>query len=207
VTSYFHPGCPFLRLIQPMDVRHRCADFYRRFFDDLRTQGRPGDVVFVPGLRLTRLINQFGPDAEHDTPVDNSLSAVAVAEAQVTLAKLQAAGFRVVIEAPKPIFPAPPFRCADWYDRANPICADGLTIARARPLTMRRHVMGAMTELARRYPALTVWDPFAILCPGDPCRAIDAAGRPLFFDADHLSGYGNDVVYPGMRDAILAARR
>lgn len=207
VTSYFHPGCPFLRLTQPMDVRHRCADFYRRFFDDLHTQGRAGDVVFLPGLRVARLINQFGPDAVHDMPVDNSLSPRAITEAQTTLARLQGAGFRVVIEAPKPIFPAPPFRCADWYDRANPICAGSLTIARGRPLAMRRHVMAAMTTLADRYPALTVWDPFPILCPDDPCRAIDTAGRPLFFDGDHLSGYGNDLVYPAMRAAILAARR
>ena len=207
VTSYFHPGSPFLRLIQPMDVKRRCAAFYRKFYDDLRTQGRPGDIVFLPGLRLTRLINQFGHDAQHDTPVDNSLSPLAIAEAQATLARLQAAGFRVVIEAPKPIFPAPPFRCADWYDRSNPICAGGLTIPRHRALAMRRHVMGAMVALAGRYPALTVWDPFAILCPGDPCRAFDPANRPLFFDGDHLSGHGNDVVYPAMRDAILAARR
>ncbi|MBS0479759.1 MAG: acyltransferase, partial [Proteobacteria bacterium] len=207
VASYFHPGCPFLRLIQPMDVKHRCATFYRRFYDDLRRQGRPGDVIFLPGLRLTRLVNQFGHDAEHDTPVDNSLSPVAVAEAQSTLARLQAAGFRVVIEAPKPILPAPPFRCADWYDRANPICAGGLTIARDQALALRRHVMDATTGLARRYPALRIWDPFPILCPGDPCRAFDRAGRPLYFDGDHLSGHGNDVVYPGMRDAILTARR
>lgn len=207
VASYFHPGCPFLRLIQPMDVRRRCAGFYRTFYDDLRTQGRPGDVVFLPGLRLTRLINQFGHDAAHDTPIDNSLSIVAIAEAQATLARLQAAEFRVVIEAPKPVFPAPPFRCADWYDRGNPICAGGMTIARDRALAMRRHVMGAMGDLAGRYPALRVWDPFPTLCPGDPCRAFDATGKPLFFDGDHLSGHGNDIVYPGLRDAILAARR
>jgi len=207
VTSYFHPGCPFLRLIQPMDVRRRCARFYRRFFDDLRAQGRPGDIVFLPGLRLTRLINQFGHDAAHDTPVDNSISPVALAEANATLATLQAAGFRVVIEAPKPIFPAPPFRCADWYDRGNPICAGGLTIARGRALAMRGHVMDAMAELASRYPALAIWDPFAVLCPADPCRAFDGSGKPLFFDGDHLSGHGNDRVYPGMRDAMLAARR
>lgn len=207
VTSYFRSGCPYLRLIQPMDVRHRCAKFYGAFYEDLRTHGRPGDVVFLPGLRLTRLINQFGPDAEHDTPVDNSLSPAAIAEARETLSRLTAMGFRVVIEAPKPIFPAPPFRCADWYDRDNPICTDGLTIARDRALWMRRHVMGAMSELAGRYPALKVWDPLPLLCPGDPCRAFDTRGLPLFFDADHLSGHGNDTVYPGMRDAILAARR
>ena len=207
VASYFHPGCPFLRLIQPMDVRHRCAGFYRKFYDDLRTQGRPGDVVFLPGLRLTRLINQFGTDAEHDTPVDNTLSRVAMAEAQAALAGLQMAGFRVVIEAPKPLFPAPPFRCADWYDRMNPICAGGLSIARGQALALRRHVAPAMAALAARYPAITIWDPFPILCPNDPCRAIDPAGRPLFFDGDHLSGHGNDLVYPAMRDAILAARR
>ncbi|WP_299419409.1 acyltransferase family protein [Sphingomonas bacterium] len=207
VRSYFRPGCPFLRLIQPMDERRHCADYYRAFFDDLRSQGRPGDVVFLPGLRLTRLINQFGHDATHDTPVDDAPSPVAVAEARATLARLEAAGFRVVIEAPKPLFPAPPFRCADWYDRANPICADGFSIPRAKVLALRQGVFNEMTDLARRYPALSVWDPFPILCPGDPCRAFDTAGRPIMFDGDHLSGHGNDLVYPAMRDAIVGARR
>lgn len=206
VTSYFHAGCPFLRLIQTMDVKSRCAAFYRRFYDDLHDQGRPGDVVFLPGLRLARLINQFGYNPANE-PLSNTPSPDAVAEAQATIARLQAAGFRVVIEAPKPIFAAPPFRCIDWYDRSNPVCAGGLTISRGRVMAMRQQVTSAMTDLVGRYPALTVWDPFPILCPNDPCRAIDPAGKPLFFDADHLSGHGNDMVYPGMRDAILAARR
>jgi peptidoglycan/LPS O-acetylase OafA/YrhL len=207
VRSYFHPGCPYLRLIQPKDVGQHCAEFYQAFGDDLRRLGRPGDVVFLPGLRLTRLMNQYGPDPTHDTPVDNSVSSKALAEARATLTALQAARFRVVIEAPKPIFPAPPFRCADWYDRDNPICAGGMAIARGRIAAMRGQVMVAMAGLARAYPALSIWDPFPILCPGDPCRAVAADGRSMFFDGDHLSGYGNDLLYPSMRDAIVAARR
>ena len=30
-------------------------------------------------------------------------------------------------------------------------------------------------------------------------------GRPLFFDGDHLSAYGNSVVYPAFKKAILEA--
>ena len=68
---------------------------------------------------------------------------------------------------------------------------------------MRRPVLTAMMTLAGDMPAVSVWDPFPILCPADPCRALDDRGRPQVFDADHLSGHGNDLLYPGLSDALL----
>jgi hypothetical protein len=40
-----------------------------------------------------------------------------------------------------------------------------------------------------------------------PVAAGLAAGLPLVFDGDHLSGRGNDLLYPSLRAAILNARR
>lgn len=32
---------------------------------------------------------------------------------------------------------------------------------------------------------------------------LPSRGRPQVFDADHLSGHGNDLLYAGLRDALL----
>ena len=68
----------------------------------------------------------------------------------------------------------------------------------------RKSVMDALAALAAGEPALTVWDPFPLLCPGAVCEAVPG-GVPWFFDGDHLSGTGNDRVYPGLKEAILRA--
>jgi hypothetical protein len=70
-------------------------------------------------------------------------------------------------EAPKPIFRAPAFRCSDWFNRRNPICVSGLTVSRDYLLQFREPVLDAMNR-----------------------------GSPLFLDRDHLSAYGNRVLYP-----------
>jgi hypothetical protein len=53
--------------------------------------------------------------------------------------------------------------------------------------------------LALQTAHASVFDPFPVLCPTEACSAIAANGRPLYFDADHLSRYGNEVVYPAFR--------
>jgi hypothetical protein len=66
---------------------------------------------------------------------------------------------------------------------------------RAELQQIRAPIMRELAAIGRRDPSVSVWDPFPILCPGEICQARDADG-PLFFDADHLSGHGNDVLYP-----------
>jgi len=62
-------------------------------------------------------------------------------------------------------------------------------------LEYRKPVMDSLAALSSMYPNLVVWDPFPVLCPQDPCRAAAAAG-PLFFDGDHLTNFGNQLLYP-----------
>jgi hypothetical protein len=50
-------------------------------------------------------------------------------------------------------------------------------------------VLQSLPTLKAEYPSLVVWDPFSILCPSSVCSAF-RDGKPLFFDQDHLSGYG-----------------
>jgi hypothetical protein len=46
-----------------------------------------------------------------------------------------------------------------------------------------------------------VWDPLPVLCPQTSCEVF-RQGRPLFFDADHLSGYGNRLLYASFVETL-----
>lgn len=54
-----------------------------------------------------------------------------------------------------------------------------------------------------RLPSVRIWDPFPVLCPTERCSAA-RAGRPLFFDGDHLSAYANGLVYPSFLSTIAS---
>ena len=62
-------------------------------------------------------------------------------------------------------------------------------------------VLEAMTEIARQGDGVTIWDPARKLCSPSACNAMHG-DKPLFFDGDHLSGYGNEVLYPHFRNYI-----
>lgn len=203
VRRYFRAGCPYLKLIETMASRPKCRDFYAAVIDDINRAGKPGDVVFLPGLRLTRLTNQFEGDRDLAGPHDDRVSPAALAEARGVLAALAGDGRSLVLEAPKPLFRSPTFRCSDPFNRGNPICRGGNTVPRDELLLLRSPVVAGMNALALRQPGLTLWDPFPVLCPADPCQALPG-GHPLFFDGDHLSGLGNDLLYPSLRDTLLA---
>lgn len=203
VRLYFRAGCPYFKLIETHAQRPACKPYYDAVLADIRGSARPGDVVFLPGMRLTRLANQFEGDTDLIGEHDDAISPAAFAEAKALAVQLSASGARLVLEAPKPIFPTPIFRCADWFNRWNPICAS-LTVPQPEMRARRAKVMRGMSELAVAVPALRLWDPLQILCPEDPCEALPG-GRPLFFDGDHLSGLGNDRLYPDLRRVVLEA--
>lgn len=112
-------------------------------------------------------------------------------------------GVHVLIDAPKPVFQIPPFRCSDWFNESNPICALGADIDRQALLDLREPIMASMAELENRFDNVILWDPFPILCPDNPCSPYDEDGKPLFFDGDHLSAHGNRVLYPDFARVLL----
>jgi peptidoglycan/LPS O-acetylase OafA/YrhL len=116
---------------------------------------------------------------------------------------LAAQGVHVLIDAPKPVFQIPPFRCSDWFNRANPMCLLGPEVDRQSLLILGEPIMDSLAELQRRFDNVIVWDPFPILCPTDPCSPYDQDGKPLFFDGDHLSAHGNRVLYPDFERLLL----
>jgi hypothetical protein len=202
VSDYRHPGCALLLLDAPMtDGTPECRRFYQTTLADIESQVKPGDIVFLPSLRLPRFADQFArySDEEALEKLDGEPAKRdrqrAVDEADGVLDQLVSRGATVILEAPKPIFKAPAFRCSDWFNRRNPICQSGLTMSRDYLLHYRQPVLDAEIELSKRHAHVYVWDPFDVLCPKATCEAV-VNRKPLFFDADHLSAAGNRAVYP-----------
>jgi hypothetical protein len=88
----------------------------------------------------------------------------------------------------------------------NPVCAPGLSVSRQETEARRRTVVEEMNALKNAIPRVTIWDPLPYLCPTQTCNAFED-GKPLFFDGDHLSGYGNDVLFPAFKITLNASQR
>jgi hypothetical protein len=169
-------------------------------------EARPGDIVFLPSLRLARLVELGGARRQGDdvfawTRPELAALGRAKTDAPRWIQPLVEAGLRVILEAPEPVFPAHPFACVETWNRWNPECTPGLQVRRTDLERYRAPVLAALEELAGRYPGASIWDPLPILCPGPVCSAL-RDGRPLYFDGDHLSPYGNLVLLESFRRGL-----
>jgi peptidoglycan/LPS O-acetylase OafA/YrhL len=202
VTYYFKSTCGYLYL---NFERHEetCKVYYLALRKVIASLG-PSDILFLPTLRLNRLIQPFGPETLQQRSPEDHAEGMAAARAILRLAT--AKGAAVVFEAPKPVLPAPPFRCVDWFNRNNPICSGGLQIDRTRIEAMRRWHLDAMGHLAGEFPRVSIWDPLPVLCPGTRCHAM-VHGQPLYFDGDHVSGYANDLLLLSFSRSLQFASR
>lgn len=210
VRLYGSGGCALAGMQGWRGPNPACEAYTRTVLDDILANARAGDVLFLPGLRLPRLSEQYQlfdiaqVRADLASPAAVQGRAAEVSAAIEQLRPLAERGVRIVLEAPKPVLPAPPYRCSDAFNRHNPICANGLQIARAESEAMRAPVLHSLEQVAAALPGASVWDPLPVLCPGAACHP-DAAGRPLYFDGDHLSGYGNRVLLPSFREHLQPA--
>src|SRR6201999_2974984 len=60
ISAYRHAGCAVLLLDAPMnDGSPECKKFYQSTLADIESQIKPGDIVFLPSLRLPRFADQF----------------------------------------------------------------------------------------------------------------------------------------------------
>ncbi len=213
VITLSRGGCAIAGLQAPASAS--CSDRIDATIAEIKGKAAPGDIVFLASLRVPRLADQWetfeAAAAMQANGPENPLSArqiESIHEADVIVSALEQAGLQVVIDAPKPIFKSPPFRCSDWFNAHNPICAGGFVLERSFLEAHRQPTMDALAQLKRLHPALEIWDPFPELCPANTCSAFDE-GRPLFFDGDHLSGHGNRVLVPAFLKMLtgLAQRR
>ncbi len=202
IHTYTRDGCSFASFQPGRDSdQPRCRAFARAALADIRSRIKKGDVLFLAALRLPRFSDQWAAFPEgwpRSQMFGEGVMADRVrAEQQIVddLRGFVAQGVHVIFEGPKPLFRAPPFRCADWFDRHNPICLGGLDMSRAELDEYRQPVLQSFAYVQRQLPQIEIWDPFPLLCPESTCRAL-RDGHPLFMDGDHLSGYGNLQLLP-----------
>lgn len=210
VHQYSKGGCSVANLLR--DASPECVRFIEQTVAKIRAEATPGDIVFLASLRMNRLGDQWETFDEsaivkkQQEPVSIAQRAAALLEAELLIESLEKASLTVVIDAPKPVFKSPPFRCSDWFNARNPVCDGGFVMSRRFLLEQRQPVMNSIQQLSKAHPGLVVWDPFPVLCPMEPCTAFDK-NLPLFFDGDHLSGYGNRVLYPSFLSLIKSIWR
>jgi peptidoglycan/LPS O-acetylase OafA/YrhL len=208
---YNNGGCAFMSLQPWREDSAACRGNAAAVMKDLLANIQPGDVVFLPSLRLPRFVDQWVryPDEQVEDQIFGkpgvSGRAAALPEAETLLRSIRAKGARVLIEAPVMVLREPPFRCAENFNRSNAICSGGQTVERAEAERLRQPALRALQLLATRVPDVSIWDPLAVLCPTDhtECSAY-ANGRPLFFDGDHLSGYANRRLLSSFSQAVVA---
>lgn len=200
VYEYSSGGCSFVGL-QAWEGDEECKKFRISAISDVLFRVRQGDIVFLPSLRMPRMVDQWGvanTDSIRQMIFDegaNAARAKGVAEALPFLRKMVDRGARVILEAPSPMLKSVPFRCSDWFNRGNPICAAGFSIVRSDFEELRGPVMNAYEQIRQQVPRVYVWDPVNFICSRSSCDAF-FAGKPLFFDGDHFTFFANEILFP-----------
>ncbi len=208
VHEYEQGDCAVAGLLKPMDERTEVH--YKDALREISELARPGDVVFLAALRMPVFADQFEP-TNIDEIVEDFFGEMAVQnrkqalkEAHTIIDSFTDTGAYVVMEAPLPVLFAPPYRCSDWFNKMNPIGANGLTVSRAFLEKMRRPVMESIFTLSNGHEGFFVWDPFPILCTDEIFSAYDQKGEPIFWDGDHLSGNGNRILAPSFEKFLIS---
>ena len=207
-TTYIRsfPGCPIAKLIESDKDNSICHNYEDQTLEWLDQRAKPGDIVFFASLRLPRLSNQWGTFDigkvlnEAYSQKQAEVNQKALGEAESLIRKVKARGLIVLMDAPKPIFKSPPFRCSDWYDKNNPVCAAGFSIERDFLLKYRQPTVASLRTLQKEL-GIYLWDPFPVLCPHEKCAAFDG-NKPIFSDGDHLSGYGNRLLVDSFTERL-----
>ncbi len=203
---HFRLGCPVATII-PNDAPEHCRQSRVARLAEVTNRAKPGDVVFLASLRLPRLSTQWEVvtndeiNRAHQAAMSPESLAAGEREAESIITPLVERGVFVVIDAPKPIFRAPPFRCLDWFNRTNPICAGGFEVERPFMEAYRQPVVDTLQRIAKKHPNIHLWDPLPELCTATHCAAVKD-GQPLFSDGDHLTALGNELLLPSFLEVI-----
>lgn len=197
-------SCRVAPLTRP---RGECDDWLD-VVERVQNESKPGDIVLLSSLRIPRLSSLVNGQQESTTEIiDQYLVEIAsydraelLRESQEAVAALRAGGAIVVIPTPTPVFPAPVFRCLDWFNSVNPVCDGGFAVA---AFEMERASAPAKSIIAtlEQERVATAWDIFSVLCPDQICEA-QRGGRYVVYDGDHLSAWGNYMVMPGFVELL-----
>jgi peptidoglycan/LPS O-acetylase OafA/YrhL len=212
VTIYYRLGCGFIDLLPNFNTRNQaCSLFGLVTLHDVERHLEPGDVVFLPSLRLPRFSTPFGPanPLAVESAIFGPLAAQARREAESAaidqLRPLAESGARIVFPAPTPLFRAHAYRCVDWFTRGNPACRGGLTIPRDTMEHLRSPALASLRRIAAAVSGVSVWDPMPVLCPTSVCSAVRDS-HPIVFDGDHVSAHSNRLLIRHFEDHLAALR-
>ncbi len=153
IVIYTMPGCGDTINNTFENMGQGCKDFLASSLNDILSQADSGDTLFLASLKLPRFTEQW----EHNNVelLKSTIKSVgshyirnkALTENVRVLQPLADRGVRIVFEAPKPIFKSPTFRCAKWFNKGNPVCADGLDVTKAELLEYRQPVMESLRHI------------------------------------------------------------
>lgn len=207
IAIYEFAGCPYIDFRLPMNHLRPggCAEFTKLITDKVVASSQPGDLVFLPSLRIQRFGDQWASFHIGDMMAamygDTVNREAAFVDAKHWVSQLSSRGLKVVFEAPKPIFKAPAFRCSDWFNQSNPICEGNNRQDRRYLEELRAPIVAQMKQLTDEFKGVDIWDPLYVLCPNDVCTTT-LNGKSLFFDGDHPTAYGNVVLYPHFKNKV-----
>lgn len=206
VEFFAKPGCSIANFLEPQSPQI-CGDLVPQLIDFVETKTKPGDIVFLASLRMPRFGDQWAQfDVEqllsaYNSPEMQEARSKALREADELVNAILALDRIVLIDAPKPIFKTPLFRCSDWFNASNPICRDGFTVSRATLDYLRDPILESLHTIQKKR-GIHIWDAFPLLCPGEVCSAFHN-GKPIVSDGDHLSGYGNRLLVNPFTEKLI----
>lgn len=205
VNLYNNGGCPVVSLQPEREASAHCRASIGAVLDHLLPQLAAGDVVVMPSLRMARRVDQWGGGVFVEELIPRGAE-----DARRLLRRIRSSGAKVVLFAPNLVLYSPLFRCADAWTVHQAVCRGGDSVDLAEFEERRRPMLDSLTALAAADDGIVVFDPVPVLCEaGSRCRGY-RWNRPLFFDADHLSGFGArhlarpfiDLVGSGLRNGI-----
>ena len=207
VYSMDDGGCRFPEtVLHPSLFSEGCAELGAIAKAEVLQRAKPGDLLFLPGARIRHLSQILAKEVYEDQP--GHLTSLPNDEIVMTKDKLETElrpfidkGMGILLERPKPVFATQARRCSDWFNRANPACEKGLSVRKDRVLDAGAHYTQSYAALNKEYSQINVWDPTELLCPEEICYAMQGH-EPLFYDENHLSWYGNSILYSGLEKQI-----
>jgi peptidoglycan/LPS O-acetylase OafA/YrhL len=204
-------GCGLINLRAPiLPEGNKCAERMLRWLAEIKTKIKPDDVLLLASLKVPILLKQeaIHPAEESELSslinVDNSSQSrkEAFTESDQIIKELSQYTKNIIIDYPKPVLNFIPFRCSDWYTKFNPVCQAGSSVRLTFIKKLQQPSVELLTDLVNKNKNLLIWDPTLVLCINDECPAYMNT-YPLYYDSNHLSGYGNEVLYPSFKLFLL----
>ena len=185
----------------PVDENY-CKSELDNIFKEIKSNSKKGDIVFIANLRLPRYRDQWEIKAKSkedllsiiDSKYSRDQRKKGEEQLDSYIKEFSNMGLKILLDLTKPVYPSPPFRCVDWFNKNNIICKDGFSIKRETHEIMAEEINKIIYKLSSKYENVYTWDPNKVLCEKDICNAYKD-GEYLYFDGDHISAVGNKLLY------------